>query len=160
MGIGAGEVLHLHQTARPAPGAVRAVELEQATDTTIIRDAGFQCIIFFGAGLAEFLPDFKHPLYIGGLGLFQHRGDGFFSDAGNLGIAVSSIGQPSGQLFDGVGVIQPGELAGLTHQLAFDRGTDDESAAHHVHVSGHAPRVHQQIGFPLLLHKGGHGERR
>ena len=160
MGIGAGEILHLHQTARPAPGAVRAVELEQATDTTIIRDAGFQCIIFFGAGLAEFLPDFEHPLHIGGLRLFQHRGDGFFGDAGDLGIAVRGLGQPSSQLFDGVGVVQPGKLTGLGHQLAFDCSTDDESAAHHFHVSGHAPRVHRQVGFPLLLHKRGHGKRR
>lgn len=46
MGICAGEILYLHQTARPAPGAVGTVELEQATDTTIIRYAGFQRIIF------------------------------------------------------------------------------------------------------------------
>ena len=92
--------------------------------------------------------------------LFQHRGDGFFGDAGDLGIAVRGLGQPSGQLFDGVGVVQPGELTGLGHQLAFDRSADDESAAHHFHVSGHASRVHHQVGFPLLLHKGGHGKRR
>lgn len=93
MGICAGEILYLHQTARPAPGAVGTVELEQATDTTIIRYAGFQRIIFFGAGLAEFLPDFEHPLHVGGLRLFQHRGDGFLSNAGNFRIAVR--GHPS-----------------------------------------------------------------
>ena len=160
MGVCAGEVLHLYQTTRPAPGTVGTVELEQATDTTIIRDAGFQRVIFFGAGLAEFLSDFEHPLHIGGLRLFQHRGDGFFGDAGNFCVAIRGLGQPSGKLLDGVGIVQPGELAGLSHQLAFDRSADDESAAHHFHVSGHAPRVHRQVGFPLLLHKRGHGKRR
>lgn len=142
MGICAGEILYLHQTARPAPGAVGTVELEQATDTTIIRYAGFQRIIFFGAGLAEFLPDFEHPLHVGGLRLFQHRGDGFLSNAGNFRIAVRGIRQPLSKLPDGVGVIQPGELAGLSHQPTFNNSADNESAAHQFHVSGHASRVH------------------
>ena len=61
VGVGARQVLHLHQSAGPAPRAVGPIKLQQPPAPSIGAHGRLDSVIFFGAGLAQLLPDFQHP---------------------------------------------------------------------------------------------------
>ena len=140
----------MHQPSCPPSCSVCTVELQQSAHTTISADSSFDGVIFLGAGLAEFLTDFKHSLRITGHDLvFQQHRNRVFTEVGY--ILIGLLFKPFGKLCDAVGVFKPCKGNSLAHKSIVRVCGDFQCALHHIHINCYTASIYQQIRLPLLL---------
>ena len=104
------EVVRLHQSASPAPGAVGSVELEDPAKAVILADGCQHRAVLGHAGLAERRSDLQHPPDVLRKISGQRFRDGVLRDAGHLDALA---GQPFLQLGQAVRVAEARDGLGL-----------------------------------------------
>ena len=109
------QVVDLNDPARPAPGAVRAVELEDPAESSVLTDSFLHRAVFRGRGLPESLPDLQDPPdFRRKIFLFEER---LHIVLPELRDVHSFALDPWLQLCEAVGVAEAGDLPRLFQQL-------------------------------------------
>ncbi|MPM32270.1 hypothetical protein SDC9_78832 [bioreactor metagenome] len=103
------QILHLNQSASPAPGTICAVKLKHSACASVGADRVFHSLIFLDGGFGKLLTEHKNITQFRRSG-FQKLYNGFFTERIRFHTVIS---KPLLHLYDRVGIIQFGELLHL-----------------------------------------------
>ena len=124
------QVLNLDQPASIPPCAVGTIELNETSGSTVRAHYSLHGRVFLYAALGQFLSHRQCKFHLS-VCLLQHLQDGSLRQGLRF---HATLGQPLFELGWAVGVLQPGNGAGLLHVGALELIIAGNGLSHHRHV--------------------------